>query len=131
VDALIAVAGRGEHQPERAHAPSRQTDLFAQLAPRARLGRFPRVQEAGGNFPQEPTTGVTILMDQDDPPVLVDRHHGRRAGMPHHLELRLDAVRQRDTLDAEIHHAPAIHLLPHAACGLSRAPGEGNAWAVA
>ncbi len=85
VHLFVQDAGRHEESGNRLDPSGAIAGLFDKLAP-GRLGRvLVRLARAGRQLQELLTDRQAVVLDQANPAVAQDRHHGNGAGMPHDL----------------------------------------------
>src|SRR5204862_652606 len=93
---LAAEAGRRPERRQLAPAPTRQSALLAQLAPRRRRRLLALLPRPGGQLEQPPPGRLAQLPNEGDAAVAVDCHDRHRAGMLDDLALVLAPTLDRD-----------------------------------
>ncbi len=105
VDPFVGEARGRPDAAQRNDLARGEAGLFLAL-PSRRPGRFLAGLELAGRHLEQPVASrrVAVLTHQQRPTFLVDRNHGRGAGMIDQLEARAPTARQLDLLDPQPDH---------------------------
>src|SRR6267378_7771169 len=113
---FVGKTGRRPYSSKTLEPPGCHTDFLQQLAARAHLWRFARIQASRRDFDQRPVCGIAVLLDEQDRWVSTawigrEGQHSGLPRVPYDLELSCRAVGKAHRVDVDIYDPPAVNSL--------------------